>query len=75
MCKRHLALVIARSAVGVANGQEPAKIDFIRDVRPLFKVHCIGCHAPKQQKNAFRLDRRRVPCPPRLGGHGGKLVA
>lgn len=38
---------------------EPAKIDFVRDVQPLFKTHCIDCHGAKQQKNGFRLDRRR----------------
>jgi mono/diheme cytochrome c family protein len=39
--------------------QEPAKIDFARDVLPLFKAHCLGCHGPKKQNNGFRLDRRR----------------
>lgn len=37
----------------------PTKIDFARDIQPLFKAHCIGCHGAKQQKNGFRLDRRR----------------
>jgi ankyrin repeat protein len=58
MSRQHLALVIVVCAVGVTNAQEPAKIDFIRDVQPLFKAHCFDCHGPKQQKNAFRLDRR-----------------
>src|SRR6476619_5749178 len=39
--------------------KEPAMVEFVRDVQPLFKAHCIGCHGPKQQKNGFRLDRRR----------------
>src|SRR3954462_11127296 len=45
------------SAEGLA--EAPATIDFGRDIQPLFKAHCIGCHGPKQQKNGFRLDRRR----------------
>jgi ankyrin repeat protein len=35
------------------------RIDFARDVQPIFQAHCIECHGPKQQKNGFRLDRRR----------------
>lgn len=38
--------------------QVPAKIDFRRDVQPIFKTYCIGCHGPTQQMNGFRLDRR-----------------
>jgi ankyrin repeat protein len=39
--------------------QRPAKVDFGRDVQPIFKTYCIGCHGPTQQMNGFRLDRRR----------------
>jgi ankyrin repeat protein len=48
-------------AIPLAEGlaEAPATIDFERDIQPLFKAHCIGCHGPKQQKNGFRLDRRR----------------
>ena len=34
-------------------------MDFARDVWPLLQEHCLECHGPKQQKNNFRLDRRR----------------
>jgi ankyrin repeat protein len=33
-------------------------VDFARDVQPLFKQYCYGCHGPTLQKNGFRLDRR-----------------
>ena len=55
-------LVVATVGVlvtGTASAQGPAKIDFVRDVQPLFQAHCVECHGPKQQKNGFRLDRRR----------------
>lgn len=51
-----LFCVCANSA---AFAQEAVQIDFARDVQPLFKAHCIDCHGSKQQKNGFRLDRRR----------------
>ena len=44
---------------GVLNAQGSAKVDFQRDVQPILKANCIGCHGPVQQKNNLRLDRRR----------------
>ena len=38
--------------------QQPAKVDFRRDVQPIFQANCIGCHGPSLQMNGFRLDRR-----------------
>jgi hypothetical protein len=35
-----------------------AKVDFKKDVQPIFRANCIGCHGPTIQKNGFRLDRR-----------------
>jgi ankyrin repeat protein len=43
---------------GISRAQEPHKIEFGRDVQPIFKSKCYGCHGPAQQKNGFRLDRR-----------------
>src|SRR4051794_7083160 len=58
---KHLvtAAVVLTCGLRAASAQAPVKVDFGRDVQPLFKAHCIGCHGPKQQKNGFRLDRRR----------------
>lgn len=39
--------------------QSPAPVDFVRDVQPILRQHCYGCHGPTQQMNGFRLDRRR----------------
>ena len=41
------------------SNQDLRKVDFRRDVQPLLKQYCIGCHGPSQQMNGFRLDRRR----------------
>ena len=51
-------LYFCASAVGL-NAQGPGKVDFRRDVQPIFKTYCIGCHGPTQQMNGFRVDRRR----------------
>src|SRR5262245_19659841 len=55
-----LVSILCAGAFGsAALAQAPAKIDFRRDVQPLLKAHCIGCHGPTQQMSNFRLDRRR----------------
>ncbi|MEM7391124.1 MAG: DUF1549 domain-containing protein, partial [Verrucomicrobiota bacterium] len=33
-------------------------VDFIRDVRPIFKQHCYACHGAKKSKGGLRLDRK-----------------
>jgi hypothetical protein len=40
------------------SGQAPATVDFRRDVQPILREHCLGCHGPSQQLSNFRLDRR-----------------
>ena len=55
-----MRLYLAASIVytcGLA-AQIPGKVDFGRDVQPIFKAYCIGCHGPTQQMNRLRLDRR-----------------
>ena len=37
---------------------QTAKVDFARDVQPLFRQNCIGCHGPAKQNNGLRVDRR-----------------
>jgi ankyrin repeat protein len=39
--------------------QDAGKVDFGRDVQPILRQQCYGCHGPAQQMNGFRLDRRR----------------
>src|SRR5688572_15482021 len=39
--------------------QSTATIDFARDVQPIFRQSCYGCHGASQQMNGLRLDRRR----------------
>ena len=44
---------------GLLSAQTPDKVDFRRDIRPIFQEHCVGCHGPDQQMSGLRLDRRR----------------
>jgi len=38
--------------------QTRAKIDFARDVQPILRQNCIGCHGPAKQSNGMRVDRK-----------------
>ena len=56
-----LAIAIACVVFATSDAaQEPAngKVDFARDVQPILRQQCYGCHGPTKQTNGFRLDRR-----------------
>src|SRR5260221_5930518 len=60
MKRRVLLIVIAASLCGGADfAQTPSIVDFGRDVQPILRQQCYGCHGLTQQMNGFRLDRRR----------------
>src|SRR6266511_1318412 len=52
-------LVVMTAVAGTVFTQTPARVDFVRDVQPILRQQCYGCHGPTQQMNGFRLDRRR----------------
>ena len=52
-------------------GVEPAKIDFNRDIQPIFKEHCYKCHGESSSKNGLRLDRKADAL---KGGDSGKVI-
>jgi len=48
------ALFLFASAVSAI--AQPSKIDFLRDVQPIFESRCQGCHGGQQQMAGLRLD-------------------
>src|SRR5438093_8675766 len=59
MLRRLLLAFLCASVPGAASAAgNPGKIDFQREIQPLLKQYCTGCHGPTQQMNGFRLDRR-----------------
>src|SRR5437867_6591486 len=60
MWKRQVVLAIVGMAVcQVLFSAQSQKVDFVRDVQPILRQNCYGCHGPQQQMSNFRLDRRR----------------
>jgi mono/diheme cytochrome c family protein len=47
------------------------KIDFVKDVQPLFAAKCVGCHGAKKQESAFRLDHKASAL---KGGNVGRAI-
>jgi mono/diheme cytochrome c family protein len=55
---------------GSVESQESA-VDFVRDVRPIFREHCVSCHSAAKKKGSFRLDARSAAM---KGGMAGKAI-
>ncbi|HVV73063.1 MAG TPA: ankyrin repeat domain-containing protein, partial [Verrucomicrobiae bacterium] len=43
---------------GEAQAAAPSKVDFEKDVMPLFRENCVDCHGASKQKGGMRIDRR-----------------
>src|SRR6266700_766110 len=41
-----------------AAAPEAQRVDFARDVLPIFQAQCIDCHGPQKQKGDLRLDQK-----------------
>ena len=67
----------------VVDGMEPAskvrtlpasvkeKVDFVRDVQPLFRKNCYSCHGVENQEAGLRLDRKKRAL---LGSDHGPVI-
>ncbi len=72
-----LLVVLAGAAAalsGRTSAQSPERVDYARDVQPLLRANCYGCHSATLQSGNFRLDRRRDSMPNRVGANGARIV-
>src|SRR5689334_14545448 len=53
---RIVLVALVFCALGIA--QAPDKVDFARDVQPILRQHCVGCHGASSHQAGLRLDRR-----------------
>ena len=60
------------SVVSTAQLPSEPRIDFVRDIQPIFEVHCFACHGPEKQKSGFRLDVKSRAL--QGGDHYGPMV-
>src|SRR3989442_16038210 len=47
------------------------RIDFNRDIAPIFQASCVACHAPEKPQGRLRLDSEAAVL---QGGVSGKIV-
>src|SRR5881628_3705921 len=64
-------IAVASAAVAPTTPLRAAdsKLDFQRDIQPIFQSRCYECHGEKKQKNGMRLDRKSSVF---QGGDSGK---
>lgn len=75
-------LVFATSAVGQNFGVKmltlplpvPRKVDFVKEVYPIFKTSCFKCHGPEKQKGKYRMDTREGAFK-ETSDHGPAIIA
>jgi hypothetical protein len=49
----------------------PRPVDFVRDIEPIFREHCLACHGPQKQKGQLRLDSKASAF---QGGTSGRII-
>ncbi|MCX6585231.1 MAG: DUF1553 domain-containing protein [Acidobacteria bacterium] len=64
---RRLLLTLSVAAGAMAQ----APVDFARDIEPIFKRSCLGCHGPAVQTNGLRFDDGESAL---KGGYGGPII-
>ena len=47
------------------------RVNFVRDVQPIFESACVECHGPDEQKGRLRLDARHLAI---AGGRSGRAI-
>jgi len=66
-----VSLSLAHPARSAESAAERPKVDFARQVQPIFIEHCYACHGPDKQESGLRLD---VPSSALKGGDSGALL-
>ncbi len=61
-----LAAVVSAPAVAADD------VDYLRDVKSIFKVHCVRCHGPLKSEAGLRLDTKALAL---KGGENGAALA
>jgi mono/diheme cytochrome c family protein len=57
--------------LGFAHAMGAGDVEFDREIRPLFREHCLECHGEKKQKGELRLDAKVFAM---KGGDNGPVI-
>jgi len=73
-------VIVTLSMVVLSAAEKPArklpaaakvKIDFAKQIQPIFQAKCFSCHGPEKQESEFRLDDGKQAL---AGGENGKAI-
>lgn len=65
------SLLVATSLVSLCQACADEPVNYVRDIKPLFKERCLACHGALKQKGGLRLDTAALV---RTGGEHGSAV-
>jgi len=66
-----LLLALASLTSGSGRAAQPARVDYLRDIKPILQSHCCSCHGALRQKAGLRLDTAALL---RKGGDNGPAL-
>ena len=71
---RKTILVVTATACGLwaATTKAADKVDFVKDIKPIFEATCVKCHNPEKHKNDLRFDNKASAL--KGGKHGACIV-
>ena len=52
--------------------QAEDKVDFVKQIKPIFEASCVKCHNPEKHKNDLRFDNKKDAL--KGGKHGACIV-
>src|SRR2546422_7986905 len=65
-----LAQSPVRAGTGAASSE---KVDFQKDIQPIFEKNCFTCHGTTTRMNGLRLDSKEAPFEAGKSGKGKRL--
>jgi mono/diheme cytochrome c family protein len=65
---RLAAVIMGVAASGPLAAQQPAAVDFTREVQPILAKHCFQCHGPSDAESGLRLSSRDAALQPADSG-------
>ena len=70
--KLFVAVVVASGLLAAhSSSAQSAKVDFVRDIQPIFRAHCQSCHSEQTAKGQLRLDNKASAM---KGGISGAVI-
>ena len=62
---------LAKPSPKASAGETSAKVDFVKDIKPIFDAKCIGCHNAGTHMSGYRMDTGKAVV---AGGATGKAI-